>query len=374
MKKPSFFTYVLLVLSAICIFSGFLGFQGEKDLMECVAPYAAPQPDEDGSVTRIPLLDALQAMRSALPGAIVSAAIIQSANEAALPSGRTAACSVQGTAPGWFDLYHRTQVSGSRFTERDSDSEKRVAIVDDLLAYALWGTTEVVGNTLRLSGASFQVVGVVRHPDQMLQTKKPTLYMPLLQALRAGIEADIQVLAAGGARRSVFQTTAGAVMPKGTVYDLQQERMRITLPLRYLAVFLSVILLSKALFALNSMSRHSIRAWKEKSAHVYGTKMILPSILLLLQWVLTYGAWLAAVYVVLHSAAAPMHVFTQWMPKDPSDLSGYKDIWIKAMEERSSLTVFLTESIQKYRNLALLFKAGTAMLLLALIIPRKKEP
>lgn len=374
MKKRSFFSYLLMFLSVLCVFWGLWALRNGKKLMECVAPYEeAPTRDENGSIISFPLLDALKAMRLQMPNTIVSAAVIQKNNQVKTASGRTAACSVQAIEQGWFDLYHRTQLSGTRFTQLDVVHTKRTAIVDDTLAYTLWGTTEVVGSTLYLSDTAFEVIGVVRHTDNVFQAKKPALYVPLLQGLEAGMEGEIQVLAADNALHSVFEATASAVMPKGMVYNLYQERVRSTLSLRYLAAFLSIILLSKMLLLLNSLSRQGVQAWKEKNSLVYGKKMIFPSIALFLQWVLGYGAWLAAIYFVLQLAVEPMYVFTQWMPKDPSDFLAYKEIFSKMIEKRSAFTVYLTESVQEYRNIGMFIKAGTIMMLFALIIPKRKR-
>jgi hypothetical protein len=63
--------------------------------------------------------------------------------------------------PRFFATLRVPVLMGREFTDHDTPTTMRVALVNEALARRLWSTIDVVGRTVLLGGKSFQVVGVV---------------------------------------------------------------------------------------------------------------------------------------------------------------------------------------------------------------------
>ena len=67
------------------------------------------------------------------------------------------------TDPAFFDIYGYDFLEGAPFSQTDLDNGVRRAVITDVLANKLFGTTgDVVGKTVSLNYADFEVTGVVR--------------------------------------------------------------------------------------------------------------------------------------------------------------------------------------------------------------------
>jgi putative ABC transport system permease protein len=90
--------------------------------------------------------------------------------------------------PGYFRAMGIRLIAGRGFESRDLDSEAPVAIVSDVTARALWGTTDAVGRKIRIFQLSADerlttiigVVGSVRH--RQLHEARLDYYMPTRDA------------------------------------------------------------------------------------------------------------------------------------------------------------------------------------------------
>jgi len=363
MRKKKLPFIFLLLLSLICIAIGEWGLHQEKPRLEYAAPYSVPQ--SCGTESTLPLLSTLAQLREELPEAMVSAYILQRGTQVETESGRTASCTVYSIAEGWFDLYHRTLLSGRLLGEDELQSGQRLVMVNTSLAYALWGDTEVVGSKLMLRQEEFEVAGIVKHDQKPGQTERGELYLPLSAAIAMGLPGEIQVLAGTEARPTVFGVIASGGVPGGQLAQLSKERMCAGLPLRYLCVLLLLLFLQWLLKNINRLTRQSAAAWRTRQSQVYGVQMIVPTLLLAAQCLACYGIWLIMVYFTLQCAAAPAYTFPEWIPEDPSRLSSYGKAIRNALAQGASLQTTVTESVLTMRHYGGWVKAGTLLAMLA---------
>ncbi len=368
MRKKKLLFVFLLLLSLGCIAVGEWGLGQGKPRLEYAAPYSVSQSCDTEST--LPLLSTLAQLREELPETVVSAYTLQRGTQVETASGRAASCAVYSIAEGWFDLYHRTLVSGRMFGEGEIQGGQHVAIVNTSLAYALWGDTEVVGGRLLLQQEEFEVVGVVEHRQEPGQTESGELYLPLSVAIEMGLPGEIQVLVGNEVRPTVFASIASRGLPGGQLAQLSKERMRAGLPLRYLCVLLLLMFLQWLLKHINRLTRRSIAAWRVRQTQVYAVQMILPTLLLVMQWLACYGVWLVMVYFTLQCAVAPAYVFPEWIPEDPSRLSSYGKAIRNALVQKASLQTTVTESVLAVRYYGVWLKAGTLLGMLALGVNR----
>lgn len=68
---------------------------------------------------------------------------------------------VVGTTVDWLDVRSRSVVSGEFFATEDDDAGALVAVIGQTTATELFGTTNVVGQSLTIADTTFQIVGVL---------------------------------------------------------------------------------------------------------------------------------------------------------------------------------------------------------------------
>jgi putative ABC transport system permease protein len=66
-----------------------------------------------------------------------------------------------GTSPLWFDLVQRPLLAGRSMTARDNDDFANVAVLTEYGARRLLATKNTIGQSLRLGGEYFEVIGIV---------------------------------------------------------------------------------------------------------------------------------------------------------------------------------------------------------------------
>ena len=71
---------------------------------------------------------------------------------------------VVGTTPAWFDLVQRPLVAGRTLTERDLHENANAVVLTDSGARRLLASENTVGQSLRIGGDYFEVVGIIADP------------------------------------------------------------------------------------------------------------------------------------------------------------------------------------------------------------------
>ncbi|HOQ04953.1 MAG TPA: ABC transporter permease [Anaerohalosphaeraceae bacterium] len=110
---------------------------------------------------------------------------------------------VVGTTPSWFELVPRDIIAGRVLTSADVEKQAPVAVLTEYGARRLLAAEHTIGQTLRIGGDSFLIVGIVRSesgqagniqiPDQEVDA-----YIPIEVARR--YFGDIQTRVAAGTR------------------------------------------------------------------------------------------------------------------------------------------------------------------------------
>ena len=76
--------------------------------------------------------------------------------------GRTMELRVVGTTPGWFDLVARQVVAGRVLAPQDEVTKNNVVVLTEHGARKLLATENTIGQTLRIGGNYFEVIGIVK--------------------------------------------------------------------------------------------------------------------------------------------------------------------------------------------------------------------
>ncbi len=113
------------------------------------------------------------------------------------------ATQVTGTVPGYFTVNAWPAGDGRLFTDREDRAGARVAVLGQTVADKLFGANDPMGQTVRIKGVSFTVVGLLEHRGQGFggQDRDDVIVVPLTSALRLlqgnAIRRSIRIISVG---------------------------------------------------------------------------------------------------------------------------------------------------------------------------------
>ena len=113
---------------------------------------------------------------------------------------------VVGTTPDWFRLVDRPVLAGRTLRQIDLDRRANIAVLTERGARKLLATRNTIGQSLRIGGETFEVVGIVESADSegSIQTPDRALdaYIPLTTAQKRF--GDMTVRRSAGSREREF--------------------------------------------------------------------------------------------------------------------------------------------------------------------------
>src|SRR5512146_535930 len=88
---------------------------------------------------------------------------------------------VNGTEPQYFDIREWPLAEGAPFTKADVDASLNLAVIGETVRRNLFGSTDPVGQTIRIKNLPFTVVGVLARKGQggMGNDQDDNIYVPL---------------------------------------------------------------------------------------------------------------------------------------------------------------------------------------------------
>ncbi len=93
--------------------------------------------------------------------------------------------SIMGVLPAYKDIVNQDVEDGRYIIDADVDNRSAVCVIGPELAEDLFGTTQVVGNTLHIDGRRFRIVGVLESKGTSLSgSSDSTLILPFTLAQR----------------------------------------------------------------------------------------------------------------------------------------------------------------------------------------------
>lgn len=118
-------------------------------------------------------------------GGIENVSPYVSGNAVAKAGGNSDDVTVYGITSAYQDVQGLELESGRNLTELDREERLNVCIIGAGTARELYGTTNVLGNTVRISGHDYKIVGVLEEEDDALMgSNNSSVYLPLSNAQR----------------------------------------------------------------------------------------------------------------------------------------------------------------------------------------------
>ena len=328
---------VLMALGAVMALCA-LGMlsQTRNVLQYCVI---APEMDPKGESLKS-LTDSARKLGDSHKDALAWTAVGGVAGTVSLSSERTAVeASLYAMGEGWLEVYPRFLVKGRRIGESEIIQGARVIMLDDDLAFSLFGNELPEDAEVRLNDTAFRVVGTVRHAGSLFGGRgvgdrhKFDAYVPLAAAVKSGVALDVLTLSAlpnggSGAAQIFEEAVCDEWLGGGQLILLRKEAMRRT-------VLPRIALLIAGLYGLVGLFRRMTRmaggwfnGFREALRRDYFKRLVWRLAGIVALTLLGYGALIGATYLLMAFSAQPLYVFTEWVPENLVEWSSIsKTFW-----------------------------------------------
>ena len=228
---------------------------------------------------------------------------------------------------GWLEVYPRFLVQGRLIAEGELAGGARVAMLDEELAFKLFGEELPPDAEVKLNDVSFRVVGTVRHAGSLLggrgvgDAERYDLYLPLLAAARAEFTLDTISLSAlptggAGAARLFAEAAEGDWLPGGELIDLGKEAMRRTILPRMILLIVGLYAIVGLFRSMTDLAAGWIGRFRQALRDNYLGALIPRLIGLIALIALGFGALIGLTWLLLVFSAQPLYVFTEWVPEN----------------------------------------------------------
>jgi len=131
-----------------------------------------------GSGQTLTYEDALAIASSSDMTAIKAVAPQASTNGQIVANGTNVNAQIYGETPEFLTVRDKTVAEGNFITQSDVDSKTLVCVLGSSVAENLFGTADPIGQTVRISGLKFTVVGVMESEEGMMSADD-SVYVPI---------------------------------------------------------------------------------------------------------------------------------------------------------------------------------------------------
>ena len=145
---------------------------------------------------------------------IASVSPVLQGNGTAKAAGNSTDVSINGVTGSYSEVQGMDLDAGRSISKTDNDYRLSVCVVGQTVAKDLYGGTNVVGKTIRMSGRDYRIVGLLKEKEQtMLSNENAAVYIPFTNAQRLLSDVNIgmfYVAAEDGADLEAVRKTLNA--------------------------------------------------------------------------------------------------------------------------------------------------------------------
>lgn len=254
--------------------------------------------------------------------------------------------------------------------EEELKSGRKVAVLDEDLALALFRVADPVGREISVGGVTFQVIGIARHSKHVGEYQEYSVYLPLNAVIDTTFPVDallVEAIPRAGTGASVsFQSVVEQWQTGGTVYDLGKQGMSATLWLRLLIFVVGMTVTLRLIAYLNGRVRHYGKHYRQRLEEKYAISLMPELSGAILLFVIGYGAVAGLLVVLLSYVIEPVYTFPEWIPTILVEWDDIAAAFWHVWQDTAVMHEMRTMEILRLRWLALLVQgcsAGLAVLL-----------
>ena len=350
-----------LRVNILCLLGVLLTIAGVAGMLDGpnVSQYAALPPEGD-------LLGPLEKMETAWEDTSRPVSVHETTGGISLTAGAKSQDDVNLYQVGgnFFQVYPRTFVSGRPLSR--GDSGKNVIVLDERLAFLLFGDQEAEGKTVRIGEAVYTVAGVAAHRRRIGEKSEYTAWIPVNTGNAP--KAEIAILTLGGrsadAERTLFEASCADALGSGQAFDLTRERIRGCIILLFALAGWCLFQMARGVRALKKVCRTWYDRTREDLKAHYPRQILGRMLARCLGAALLWGMLIGAYALLVMGAARLMMVFPEWVPEELVSASAIARRFWDLTGMAASPVQFRTPELAEIRFWSGLIRWGVAAFLL----------
>lgn len=325
-KKKGVAAWALLVVGAVMMLISLGNLLAARELLQ----YAVvPRGEMDAAVSQ--LLTVKREVADTLADCTSALAVGGVSEKASVSAGSVnQTCAVYAVGEGWFEADPVFLTAGRRLTETELKLGDKVAMVDEQLAFQLFGSELPEDAKATIDGVEYAVVGAYRHRRSVGEAAQYSAYVPLLSANQNARDEllFIAVPVANTGARTMFESTMRANWEQdGCFISIGKEALRQRMIVRMLLLVFGLSVIFRLMRRMNGAAARSWTRFQERLRWNY-FKTAAPSLMAFLGICLIgYGALLALLYALAAFSIQPLYTFTEWVPENVVEWSSLKAVF-----------------------------------------------
>lgn len=325
-KKKGVAAWALLVVGAVMMLISLGSLLAARELLQ----YAVvPRGEMDAAVSQ--LLTVKREVADTLADCTSALAVGGVTEKASVSAGSVnQTCAVYAVGEGWFEADPVFLTAGRRLTETELKLGDKVAMVDEQLAFQLFGSELPEDAKATIDGVEYAVVGAYRHRRSVGEAAQYSAYVPLLSANQNARDEllFIAVPVANTGARTMFESTMRANWEQdGSFISIGKEALRQRMIVRMLLLVFGLSVIFRLMRRMNGAAARSWTRFQERLRWNY-FRTAAPSLMAFLGICLIgYGALLALLYALAAFSIQPLYTFTEWVPENVVEWSSLKAVF-----------------------------------------------
>ena len=325
-KKKGVAAWALLVVGAVMMLISLGNLLAARELLQ----YAVvPRGEMDAAVSQ--LLTVKREVADTLADCTSALAVGGVTEKASVSAGSVnQTCAVYAVGEGWFEADPVFLTAGRRLTETELKLGDKVAMVDEQLAFQLFGSELPEDAKATIDGVEYAVVGAYRHRRSVGEAAQYSAYVPLLSANQNARDEllFIAVPVANTGARTMFESTMRANWEQdGCFISIGKEALRQRMIVRMLLLVFGLSVIFRLMHRMNGAAARSWTRFQERLRWNY-FRTAAPSLMAFLGICLIgYGALLALLYALAAFSIQPLYTFTEWVPENVVEWSSLKAVF-----------------------------------------------
>lgn len=285
---------------------------------------------------------------------------------------------------GWLEIYPRFIVQGRRIGESEIEQGAKVAMLDEGLAFKLFGEQLPEDAKVKLNEVEYRVVGTVRHAGSLLggrgvgDAQAYDVYAPLLSAVNAGIKPEALTLSAqpldtSGAAQLFVAAASEEWLGGGQLINLKKEAMRRTILPRVVLLIVGMYALVGLFKRMTALASTWIDGFRQALKRSYLPSLIPRLVGLILMILLGYGALIGLTWLLLVFSSQPLYTFTEWIPENIVEWSSISKVFWSLVSDSARMVRLGTRELRVIEFWGGFVRWGSVLSLLGAALKGKKE-
>ena len=261
---------------------------------------------------------------------------------------------VYGIQDNYYDFRFSRIQTGRRIDFTDVFQSKQVAILDEAAALTLFHGQEAIGQTIIISGSSFEIVGICSHVNTLGERDQHSIYIPISAIEATGLETETIecLLRSEDAALSnvMIQSALSEWDSEAQLFCIQQEIARIFLPM----ILAGIICMGILTIILSKWIVKKFRSANDRThdilLHHYLQESIGALILGYIPVIVMCSAVAFGFYGIIRLCLFILTVFSANLPEQLLSISGWCKQLVSIWMERSQCIQVSCREIETIRQ------------------------